>query len=319
MASNNSSMGGVPMLKIDGGRVKSLRESKGLTQLYLATAVEVTTDTISRWENRRYPTIKRENALKLAEALEVEVEELLDLHDGEVKEGDQGDAGNDQQGVGSIAAEPLVAKRVSWPLVWFGGGMILLAAVLWWLAPALFKARISAVRVAPDHTVPGQPFPVVVRLISDESRPSAFILKERVPPHTTVIQSRSSGAVAVDPDRGEIKWINKAKRQEVALGYILKSDGLQEDDVLELNGTVTIRRFTGRAQNVSGRNKIRLTLFHWADANMDNRIDDQEILAVYEDYSEVDGLDLDMDLIEDIWFGSSYRWEPDTRKFVIIQ
>ena len=46
---------------------KEIREKKGLTQLYIATAVGVTTDTISRWENRRYPSIKTENGEKLAE------------------------------------------------------------------------------------------------------------------------------------------------------------------------------------------------------------------------------------------------------------
>ncbi|MBW2329248.1 MAG: helix-turn-helix transcriptional regulator [Deltaproteobacteria bacterium] len=46
------------MIRIDGAKVRQLREDRGLTQLYMATAVEVTTDTISRWENRRYPTIR---------------------------------------------------------------------------------------------------------------------------------------------------------------------------------------------------------------------------------------------------------------------
>ncbi|MEJ2269824.1 MAG: helix-turn-helix transcriptional regulator [Desulfobulbaceae bacterium] len=66
------------MVKIDGSKVRSLRESKGLTQLYIATVVEVTTDTISRWENKRYPSIKEENARKLAKALEVSLEEILE-------------------------------------------------------------------------------------------------------------------------------------------------------------------------------------------------------------------------------------------------
>ena len=62
---------------LDGSAAKQIREEKNLTQLYVSKVVGVTTDTISRWENNRYPTIKRDNALKLAEALEVEVEEIL--------------------------------------------------------------------------------------------------------------------------------------------------------------------------------------------------------------------------------------------------
>jgi len=56
---------------VDAAVVKRIRESRRLTQLYVSKVVGVTTDTISRWENNRYPTIRRENALKLAEALEV--------------------------------------------------------------------------------------------------------------------------------------------------------------------------------------------------------------------------------------------------------
>ena len=68
--------GPLQMVKIDGSKVRSLREAKGLTQLYIATVVGVTTDTISRWENKRYPSIKEENALKLAESLEVSLDEM---------------------------------------------------------------------------------------------------------------------------------------------------------------------------------------------------------------------------------------------------
>ena len=63
---------------INGSKIRSLREQNDLTQLYLATVVGVTTDTISRWENRRYPSIKLENARKLADALGVPLEELLE-------------------------------------------------------------------------------------------------------------------------------------------------------------------------------------------------------------------------------------------------
>jgi micrococcal nuclease len=40
------------MVKIDGSKVRSLREAKGLTQLYIATVVEVTTDNYGRMVGR---------------------------------------------------------------------------------------------------------------------------------------------------------------------------------------------------------------------------------------------------------------------------
>src|SRR5512139_1399937 len=75
-------MSGTPVdmsasLSLNGVVLKRLREEKRLTQLYVSKVVGVTTDTISRWENNRYPTMRRDNALKLAEALEVPLAELL--------------------------------------------------------------------------------------------------------------------------------------------------------------------------------------------------------------------------------------------------
>jgi len=67
---------------INGDKIRLLREQKELTQLYLATVVGVTTDTISRWENRRYPAIKLDNARKLAEALGGEMQEAAPVTTG---------------------------------------------------------------------------------------------------------------------------------------------------------------------------------------------------------------------------------------------
>ena len=75
---DNVYQGGPVMIRIDGSKIRQIREQKGLTQLYVATAVDVTTDTVSRWENKRYPSIKKENGQKLAEALEVELEAILE-------------------------------------------------------------------------------------------------------------------------------------------------------------------------------------------------------------------------------------------------
>jgi hypothetical protein len=81
---------------------------------------------------------------------------------------------------------------------------------------------------------------------------------------------------------------------------------------------VTLRKFAGNGRDIAGNNRIEFAPFHWADSNKDNYIDDLEILAVYEDYSDATGLDLEMDLIEDIWFGSGYTWNKETMQFEII-
>src|SRR6185369_18076233 len=66
-----------PVVSIDGNKIRTIREANKLTQLYVASVVGVTTDTISRWENNRYPSIKRDNALRLAGALEVDLAAIL--------------------------------------------------------------------------------------------------------------------------------------------------------------------------------------------------------------------------------------------------
>ena len=68
---------GVAMVQVSGPKIRSLREEQNLTQLYLATAVGVTTETISRWERQEAPTLKEENGLKLAEALAVPITEIV--------------------------------------------------------------------------------------------------------------------------------------------------------------------------------------------------------------------------------------------------
>ncbi|MHB8765688.1 MAG: helix-turn-helix domain-containing protein, partial [Deferrisomatales bacterium] len=66
-----------PTLRLDGDRIRTLREDKGLTQLYVAEVAGVSVATVSRWENNRTPAVKRENAEALAQALEVEVDQIL--------------------------------------------------------------------------------------------------------------------------------------------------------------------------------------------------------------------------------------------------
>ena len=121
-------------LAIDGARIRTVRETKKLTQLYVANVVGVTTDTISRWENNRYPSIKRENAEKLASALEVDLEEILRLDD-EIAD--------------SIAEPALPAVLSARLLLWSGTvflGVLLLALVLFMRRP---ETAPTAVRWIP--------------------------------------------------------------------------------------------------------------------------------------------------------------------------
>jgi transcriptional regulator with XRE-family HTH domain len=310
----NSYSSGVPMVRIDGGKIRSFREQKGLTQLYLASSVEVTTDTISRWENKRYPAIKKENAIKLAEALEVTLEDILDAGQDPAASG-PANSGAAPLGPGSPARGIFTVKvRVAGLVVL---ALIVLAGLTRLATPLFNVAQIEAVRFMPAHTAPGQPFPVVIKIVSSEPEPSSFILREMLPAGTTLVESQKSIPAAVDPKTGEMKWINKVT-EKMVLGYSLRYDGPISQKWLEMRGTVTLRKYAGNGRDIAGNNRIEFAPFHWADSNKDNYIDDLEILAVYEDYSDATGLDLEMDLIEDIWFGSGYTWNKETMQFEII-
>ena len=107
--------GPMSMVKIDGQKIKQLREQQGLTQLYLATAVEVTTDTISRWENRRYPSIKRENGIRLAQALNVPLEDLLEEEPEELLQESTVPTGTDN--LDHIQPKKPDSFKMIWPLL----------------------------------------------------------------------------------------------------------------------------------------------------------------------------------------------------------
>ena len=310
MSNRTASVGGVPMVQIDGQKIRELREEKSLTQLYLATAVEVTTDTISRWENRRYPAIKKENALKLAEALEVELEVILEKEalakDKAVTTGNVHQP-NTQFEQKSAPRKIYIALTILC--------LLLVGLLLYWW-PTSINTQVQATRLMPRHSPPGQPFPVVLRLSSPALKTATVIIKEVIPTQTVVSPVNSIKSTASNDSKGQVKWIKKIKGEDI-FGYSLHSTGLVVGKIIDIAGEVTVRKFRGAPRVTGGDHRIEIAAFHWSDANKDNKIDDQEILAVYDDYSEIPGVSLDMDLIEDIWFGSGYHWDHQNKTFVI--
>lgn len=315
------------MVKIDGEKVRSFREVKGLTQLYLASAVEVTTDTISRWENKRYPQIKKENAIRLAEALDVSLEDILDQHESQifhaphpdlepVEKVQENTLGQIESPASPSIAVPFASARRVGLII----GLVVIVSVLcvsFWLNFSSNNVEISALRMAPAHVVPGQPFPVVLK-IDTGAEAASFILKEIIPPQCILLNGGTPGSV-VDQKNGEIKWITKAKSPKVKVGYMLQTrDDHTKIDLIIYSGSITQRKAKGDGKATGGREATAVSTYHWADTDKNGLIDDEEILAVYDDFDDIDGLTLDMDQIEDIWFGTGYEWDSAKRKFVVI-
>lgn len=312
---NSHSSGSGNMASIDGEKVRKLREAKGLTQLYLATFVGVTTDTISRWENRRYPNIKHENAEKLAEALEVELVEILENESmmpqvsGEAAGGDEApdpDSGR--------TGRPLSAWRRTWPLF-----LIVLALVVVWQynGEQREEVAVAAYRVLPPHIPAGGVFPVIINVELQGGVGFPLIIKESVPPGCVPVKS-SPDFTKVDEKQNILKWISRTGGPKSTIAYLARVSPAATETSLHFSGTVTVRDAGRPTAEIRGASRLAIADFHWADFNRDGRIDDEEILTIYDKYGALDRLGFDWEEIDDIWSDLGYRWDGVQKKFIII-
>ena len=301
------------MVKIDGSKVKTLRESKGLTQLYIATVVEVTTDTISRWENKRYPSIKEENALKLAEALEVSLEDILEKED-EMPIPDEAPG---------INFAPAKKQRPSLILLWLLFlVLVLLVPFIWYNLKQPEPVTIYASRQLPPHIPPGQPFPVIIQVAAKQQGPFSLILKETLPEGCEPLVS-DPPFTGFDKKTRSLKWISRTTGEVTTFVYLARRQGgvsgAADIAPLRFNGSVTLRDKNSPETIIAGSQVLPLADYHWADANRDNRIQDEEILAVYDTFSPLDYINYDWQKIDEIWSGEGYFWDAGKQEYVIRQ
>ena len=301
------------MVKIDGSRVRSLRESKGLTQLYIATVVGVTTDTISRWENKRYPTIKEENARKLAEALEVTLAEILEKEE-ELSKPDE---------IPAMAVSQSRAPKSSRILLWL---LLLLVVLLlpfiWYNVKQPQPVTIFATRLLPPHIPAGQPFPVVIQVTTKQQPPFSLILKETLPEGCEPIAS-APPFTSFDKKTGSLKWISRTTGQVTTFVYLAQKTrnepGAADDTPLRFSGSVTLRDKKSAETIIAGALVLPIADYHWADANRDNRIEDAEILAVYDTFSALDNVKYNWQKIDEIWSRKGYYWDAAKKEYIIQQ
>jgi len=309
---DNSFAGPMSMVKIDGAKIKLLREQQSLTQLYLATAVEVTTDTISRWENRRYPSIKRDNGLKLAEALNVQLEDLLEEEP--VEEHSPETLPSDQTLIVKHQDTPKSLLAKNWPLVILSGTLFcVVMAFIWYYLHSSTSSSFTARRIVPAHCIDGQPFPIIIKVTGTPDTATALIIKETFPDNGT-IHATSPIVTAGGLKNNQIKWLKKIE-SEALFAYLVSVPGKEAENV-NFNGTAAISH--NSESPINGENTISIGQHHWADTDKDNVISDDEILTVYDQYSEITDIDLNIDLIEEIWLGSEYLWDTATATFKII-
>jgi transcriptional regulator with XRE-family HTH domain len=285
-------------LAIDGSRIRTVRETKKLTQLYVASVVGVTTDTISRWENNRYPSIKRENAEKLASALEVNLEEIL-----------QQEEQNDEV----LAAPPVSAVRSARRLLLFGlAGLAILLLTVFLFTQSSVTAP-TATRWIPRFAAPGEIIPVQIKVTRRPGENLGFILKETLPDGFRLVSALPPSSVA-EPAGSDIKWLIPGGNGPVTVSYTMQiptSHAQHKEE--KLRGALVLH--TGdanRTEAVGGSGSVMIGPYHWADGNGDGRIDDDEIMPAYYICEEMKGLGLDWKTIEAIWSGKGYGWNQQS-------
>ena len=295
-----------PSVAIDGNVIRRIREEKRLTQLYVAKVVGVTTDTVSRWENNRYPTIKRDNALKLAEGLEVDLAEILKKED----VADNPDADVSRK-----------AKKQNWIYILLLFGVTLAALVFLLLPPDPPSAVpvLQAKRFLPPFAAPGSRILIQVKL-SAEKPLRGMILKETFPPGWHLTESEPVFS-HLDAERGVARWIFRKPLLKTGVYYILEvPEDIELDSDLTISGELIAnpegQRSSALVQSVG---TMQLEPFHWSDKNGDWIIDDLEILELSDLTEEAQSLNLDWDLIEMIWETGAYRWDSGTKKFTPLQ
>ncbi len=308
-------------VRLDSEKIRRIREEKGLTQLYVATVVGVTIDTISRWENKRYPSVKRENALKLAETLEVDVQEILEdpersqnasppPKERPASKSKEQDGPGDVGGVSARKPKRLL-NTLLFSIILVGCG--LLAGYLIF-KPSPFSLEINAVRFLPAYCAQGSLFPVLIKIdISPEAK-RTVLLKEDIP--RTLKISRAVPSYT-SLEKGLLKWIYQGKTTNLRFVYIARMPrSIKEYKKLRFRGTVTIKTNQTVSVTVGGNSQITAAPFNWADKNADNRIDDEEILDAYELLSGVKGTTGLLKEVETLWAAGQYRWDEKTKRFI---
>lgn len=293
-----------PSISIDGEAIRRIREEGKLTQLYVAKVVGVTTDTVSRWENNRYPTIRRDNALRLAEALDVELEQIVRHDDVRAADEEEGEEETD------------TSLRHRYLLLLLGAS--LLAGVLFVVfhnGPVPVNL-LSGTRLVPNYTAPGTRVPIQLEIVSKKSM-KGLIVREEFPPGWNLVEADPPPA-SLDNLNGSVRWMVRNPRQKTRIVYILQApENSVFDSEIVLRGEVVANPDGQRfSTSIPSSGRLKIAPLHWADMNGNSKIDDLEILEVSDLVDDSKQLHFGWDLIDKIWDAGGYTYDAGKHRFL---
>ncbi|MFO7832070.1 MAG: helix-turn-helix transcriptional regulator [Desulfuromonadaceae bacterium] len=293
-------------LKIDGEIIRRLREEQGLTQLYVAKVVGVTSDTISRWENNRYPRIKTANAQRLAEALEADIDAI-------VQQPEEGDIPQTPDPVPRVRL-----TRVRMALLGVAFVVVVAALMLIWKILSAPTPDVWAERLLPSYAAPGTEIPVKLSFNGSAAR---IVVREQLPEGWELVAAVPEPD-SFDRDSGLMRWIMQVGEGSASIHYIARvAEQAPLNSLQKFEGELVLRSEMpehGRAGMV-GANQLVIEQVHWADLNADNRIDDDEMLDASYLAESADPLSLGMEKLEKLWMAEHYYWDLEERDFVVVE
>jgi transcriptional regulator with XRE-family HTH domain len=309
-----------PTVCLDGVVVRRIREEKRLTQLYVAKVVGVTTDTISRWENNRYPTVRRENLFKLAEALEAPAHLLVKADDV---------VQDDIEGGESVEAVDLAVsgKKAPYihPFLYLGTVALLLGTVGFlfyrWLNPLSYNSSpppldFTASRILPRYAAPGTIIPVRLRLNVDDAT-KRYIIREHFPPGWELIEA-SPPASSIDNQDGMARWIVKQGEERSLIVYLVRVDARSPLGMIARFRGEIVATLDEKNQAIASVGETEMTVgpYNWSDLDGDSTIDDAEMLEASLAFEELEGVHLDWKDLERLWDAGHYRFDSAGRRFI---
>lgn len=303
-----------PTVKVDGDRIRAVREEKQLTQLYVAEVVGVTVDTVSRWENNRTATVRRENAESLARALETDLDDIIRR---EPPAGTAETAAGDGEKPAALSApteSPEKGMKKSTFLT--VAGLIAAALISLWIATVLKGVGVSAARRLPPYAPPGSLIPVTVGVKAAEGGRFMVVVREKIPPGWTLVSSVPAQDQGPGSD-GVTKWIMELENGSGRVSYILRAPPGRESSRHVFSGEVAMARERGRPVTTSGPSRIDLEYVHWADEDADFRVDDAEVLSALERMEQLKGQGIDPRDLRALWGAGVYSWDRTLGKFTV--
>lgn len=293
-----------PSVSIDGDAIRNIREEGRLTQFYVAKVVGVTTDTVSRWENNRYPTIRRDNALKLAEALEVALEDILK----------QDDPAPDVD----VQAPGAADSRNAWRKYTLFILLILVTVALYLFStptPQVIDNVLRGQRVVPHYSAPGTRLPIHLE-INSQKKVKGLIVKEEFPPGWNLVEADPPPS-SLDNLNGSVRWMLRNPDQVKQIVYVLQvPKNVPMGKTISLSGEVVANPEGQRFSIVTASTgSLRIAPLHWADVDGNSQIDDLEILEVSDRIDQAENIHYDWDLVERMWDAGAYKYDLKTQSF----